>query len=241
MPETTPATGASGVEMFVTGIRDALARAEDPTKAPKMQAYMKSEMPYFGIASPALKTILRTALAPRLESRDAWELAVRRLWDEATHREEWYAALGLAGHRHYRAYQDPAALPLYEHLITTGGWWDVVDELASHKVGPILLTHHAAVEPVIREWAVRDHLWLRRTAVICQLGSKADTDLDLLEFALSSNLEDSAYGKVFWIRKAVGWALRQHAKTDPEWTRSYVAEHESELSGLSKREALKHL
>jgi len=117
----------------------------------------------------------------------------------------------------------------------------VVDDIASRKVGPILLRHHEAVEPVVREWAVCDELWLRRTAVICQLGAKDDTDLDLLEYALSSNLEGSAHGKVFWIRKAVGWALRQHARVDPDWVRAYVAAHDSELSGLSKREALKHL
>ena len=241
MPEHTGPTCASHAETFVTGVREALAAAEDSSKAPQMQAYMKSERPYFGITSPALKAVLRTALAPPLESRTDWETAVRLLWDDATHREEWYAALALAGHRHYRAYQDPSALPLYRHFVVTGAWWDVVDDIASRKVGPILLKHHSDVEPVIREWAVCGELWLRRTAVICQLGAKDDTDLDLLEFALSSNLEGSAYGKVFWIRKAVGWALRQHARVDPDWVRAYVAAHDSELSGLSKREALKHL
>jgi 3-methyladenine DNA glycosylase AlkD len=241
MPEHSRSAGATQVETFVTGVRDALAAAADSSKAPQMQAYMKSAMPYFGIPSAALKSILRTALATPLESRKDWEAAVRLLWDEATHREEWYAALALAGHRHYQSHQDPSVLPLYRHLVVTGSWWDVVDDLASHKVGPILLRHHESTEPVIREWAVCDKLWLRRTAIICQLGAKHDTDVDLLEFALTSNLEDSSYGKVFWIRKAVGWALRQHAKTDPDWVREYVAAYESDLSGLSKREALKHL
>jgi 3-methyladenine DNA glycosylase AlkD len=247
MPEQTRPAGASQVETFVTGVREALAAAEDSTKAPRMQAYMKSEMPYFGIPSPALKAILRTALAPPLPSRTAWEAAVRLLWDEATHREEWYAALALAGHRHYRAFQDPSTLPLYRHLVVTGAWWDVVDDTASRKVGPILLRYHDQVEPVVRDWAVCDEpagqsaMWLRRTAVMCQLGAKHDTDLDLLELALSSNLQGSPYGSIFWIRKAVGWALRQHAKSDPDWVRSYVAAHDSELSGLSRREALKHL
>jgi 3-methyladenine DNA glycosylase AlkD len=225
--------------MFVTDVRAALAGAADATKAPQMQAYMKSSMPYFGIPSPVLKALLKPLLAASLGP--SWESAVRTLWDEATHREEWYAALALAGHRHYRSFQDPSALPLYEHLVTTGAWWDVVDDVASRKIGPILLEHFDEVEPVIRDWARCDDLWLRRTAIICQLAAKDDTDLELLDFALSSNLEGSAYGSVFWIRKAVGWALRQHARTDAGWVQAYVAEHEAELSGLSRREALKHL
>ena len=241
MPEQPPAPATSAVETLVTDVRDALAAAEDATKAPQMQAYMKSDLPYFGIPSPSLKAILRTALTPRLASRSEWESAVRMLFDEATHREEWYAALALSGHRQYRAFQDPSALALYRHLVTAGSWWDIVDDVASRKVGPILLRFPDEVEPVVREWAVCDDLWLRRTAIICQLGAKHDTDVELLDFALSSNLEGSRFGSVFWIRKAVGWALRQHARTDSDWVREYVAAHESELAGLSRREATKHL
>ena len=241
MPDESSGPGAPDVEMFVTGVRMALAAAQDPGKAPQMQAYMKSELPYFGIPSPALKPLLRSALAAPVLDRESWELAIRLLWDDATHREEWYAALALASHRHYRSFQDPEVLPLYGHLVTTGAWWDVVDDLATHKVGPVLLAHPDEVAPVIREWAVGADLWLRRTAIICQLGAKRDTDMELFEFVLSNNLEESLHGRVFWIRKAVGWALRQHARTDPDWVREYVAQHAVELSGLSKREALKHL
>ncbi len=227
--------------MFVTAVRDALAEAADATKAPQMQAYMKSTLPYFGIPSPRLKAVLKPVLAEPLATRADWESSVTTLWEEATHREEWYAALALAGHRHYRVHQDPAAIDLYRRLITTGAWWDVVDDLAAHKVGPILLRHFDEVSPVIGDWAVCDDLWLRRTAIICQIGAKLDTELDLLDLALSSNLEGSAFGHVFWIRKAVGWALRQYARTDPGWVRAWVAGHDAELSGLSRREALKHL
>jgi len=241
MPEESSGPGAPDVEMFVTGIRTALASAQDPGKAPQMQAYMKSELPFFGISSPVLKPLVRRVLTSPVLDREAWERAIRLLWDDATHREEWYAALALAAHRHYRAFQDPDALPLYEHLITTGAWWDVVDDLATHKVGPVLLAFPERVTPRVREWAVGEDLWLRRTAIICQLGAKWDTDVELFEFALSQNLDTSLHGKVFWIRKAVGWALRQHARTDPDWVREYVAQHDAELSGLSRREALKHL
>ena len=94
---------------------------------------------------------------------------------------------------------------------------------------------------MLERWAVDDDLWLRRTAILAQLKRKDGTDLDLLRLALEQNLEDSLHGREFFIRKALGWALREHAKTDPDWVRAFVAEHEDRLSGLTRREALKHL
>lgn len=87
------------------------------------------------------------------------------------------------------------------------------------------------------EWAVDTDMWKRRSAIICQLGAKAETDLDLLEAAIVPSLGS----KEFFLRKAIGWALRQYARTDPAWVARYVAVHETELSPLSRREALKHI
>ena len=201
---------------------------------------MKSSMPYRGLTSPELKALLRPILADpayRIAERDDWERAVRDLWDGATHREERYAATALTGHRAYVAWQDPAVVPLYRHLIVTGAWWDHVDELASNRIGPILLSHNEIITPIVRGWATEDDLWLRRTAIISQLTFKEQTDLALLREAIEPNLADTS----FWIRKAIGWALRQHARTDPDWVRATVAEYGAQLSGLSRREALKHL
>jgi 3-methyladenine DNA glycosylase AlkD len=223
-------------------LRRRIAEAGDPGRAPQMQAYMKSAMPYAGVTSVPLRAILREVIpAHPLPDRAAWEAAVREIWFGAVFREEWYAALAVARHRLYRGHQDVATLGLYRDLVVDGAWWDVVDDLATHLVGDILAAHRDGATPVLRAWAVDDDLWLRRTAVLCQVGHKHDTDLDLLRFALESNLEDSPHGRTFWVRKAVGWALRQHARTDPDWVRAFVAEHEDRLSGLSRREALKHL
>jgi 3-methyladenine DNA glycosylase AlkD len=221
-------------------IRAALAAAGDSARAAAQQAYMKSSMPYRGLTSPELKTLLRPILgdpADRISERGDWDRAVRELWDGATHREERYAATALTGHRAYRAWQDPGAVPLYRHLVVTGAWWDHVDEVASNRIGPILLFHSDILTPIVREWATDEDLWLRRTAIISQLTFKEHTDLVLLREAIEPNLADTS----FWIRKAIGWALRQHARTDPVWVRAVVAEYGDRLSGLSRREALKHL
>jgi 3-methyladenine DNA glycosylase AlkD len=194
------------------------------------------------VSAVPLRRICRAVLdAPPLPDRTTWERAVRALWDGASYREERYAAIALTGHRHYRDFQDAATLDLYRHLVVTGAWWDLVDDVAVHRVGPVLRSDPATVAPVMRAWARDDDLWVRRTAVLCQLASKAATDTALLADVLSVNLEGSPHGREFFIRKAVGWALREYAKTDPDWVLAFVAEHDADLAGLTRREALKHL
>jgi 3-methyladenine DNA glycosylase AlkD len=202
-----------------------------------MQAYMKSDLPYRGVAMPDTRRIARSVYADhRLTLRPDWERAVRTLYDDAAFREERYAALTLAGHRFYREFQTPESLPLYEHLIVTGAWWDLVDEI-SHRVGDVLRGHRAVTEPVIRAWSVHPDRWLRRTAIICQLGHRQETDQALLADVITPNLGDPE----FFVRKAIGWALREYAKTEPAWVQDYVARHRDSMAPLSVREALKHV
>ena len=230
------------VSDLVRVVRERVAAAGDPERAEPMRAYMKSAMPFRGVASAPLAALCRATFDEHpLPDRDAWESAVRELWDSATYREERYAAMALTRHRAYRELQDPATLDLYRHLVLSGAWWDFVDSLASHNVGDVLAAYPAAVTPVVRTWSVDDDMWLRRTAMLCQLRRKADTDVDLLRDALEANLEDSRHGREFFIRKALGWALRQHARVDPDWVRAFVSEHGDRMSGLSRREALRHL
>ena len=163
------------------GIRSALAETGDAARAEAQQRYMKSALPYRGLTSAALKALLRPLLAAyEPTSRAAWESTVLDLWDGATHREEWYAALAVARHRRARPWLDPESLPLWRHLVVTGAWWDVVDETATHLVRDTLAGHPEAVTPVVDAWSVDDDLWLRRTSVICQVGRGEATDRDLL-------------------------------------------------------------
>ena len=229
---------------LAVAVRAALGSAGDPERAAGQRAYMKSSMPYRGLTSPELRALLRPLLAdPALApaSRTAWEADVRALWDGASYREERYAALALTGHRVARPWQDASALGLYRYLVETGAWWDYVDVVAADRVGPILLRHRAVVTPTVRAYAVDDHLWVRRTAILAQLKHRQETDLDLLSEVIDANLEGSRFGREFFVRKAIGWALRQHARVDPQWVRAFVDARGDRLSGLSRREALKHL
>lgn len=221
-------------------VRRALFDRADPSRAPAMQAYMKSAMPFLGISAPARAAALRPVLsAHRLPDAAALEDVVRRLWDEAVHREERYAAIAVCRHRYYTSMLTPERLDLFRHLIVTGAWWDLVDDVAVHLVGAVLLTHHDAAAPAVLRWADDDDLWLRRAALICQVLARGRTDRSLLEHALLANLEPSVHGSEFFIRKAAGWALRCYSETDPAWVTAFVDVHREEMSGLSRREALR--
>jgi 3-methyladenine DNA glycosylase AlkD len=221
-----------------------LEKAGDPGRAAGQQAYMKSAMPFRGITSPRLKATLRPLLtdpAYLLGDRGEWESTIRGLWDRARFREERYAALAIAGHRPYQDWAvDRCAMPLYRHLVESGAWWDFVDDLAAHRVGPVLRAHPETEADRMRSWAVAGDLWVRRTAILSQLLSKDETDRRLLLDCITPNLADPD----FFVRKAIGWSLRQYARSGTEaagWVRRSVADLGPRLSPLSRREALKHL
>jgi 3-methyladenine DNA glycosylase AlkD len=223
---------------FLPTLRRALAGAADPTRAPAMQAYMKSAMPYHGVPVPAVRTICRELFAEAsFTDGDSFRDEVLALWHGAEFREERYAAIALTGHRAARSFQTLDALPMYEELIVTGAWWDYVDEVAGHRIGPLLEKHPREMSTTLRTWSRGADLWKRRTSIIAQLFFREATDLALLYDCIAPSLAS----KEFFLRKAIGWALRQHAKHDPDEVRRYVKEHAAELSPLSRREALKHL
>lgn len=224
---------------LASAVRAELVARTNPVRAVGQQRYMKSPMPYLGLTSVDLRATLAPLLRdPRLamESRAQWEATVTQLWDEATHREEWYTAVALARHGAYRSWVDSEAMPLWERLIRLGAWWDIVDDIATHLVRDTLLATPDVEGQRMRDWSVSDSPWVRRASILSQVGARERLDQRLLADVIEPNLAD----RDFFIRKATGWALRDHAKTSPEWVRRFVLAHPG-LSGLSQREALKHI
>jgi 3-methyladenine DNA glycosylase AlkD len=223
---------------LIRALRKALRELADPAKAPVMQAYMKSEMPYLGIqATPFRKATKRVLVANPVDSFEDWRDTAQALWRGARYREERYAVIELVGHRSYEKFRTLKALPLYEEMITTGAWWDYVDSIASHRLGELLRRYPKELRAILLKWAVSDDLWKRRSAILAQLGFKGHTDLKLLYECMRPSLARPE----FFLRKAIGWALRQHAWTDAKEVVRFVKAHEKELSPLSKREALKNI
>ncbi|PQZ54112.1 MULTISPECIES: DNA alkylation repair protein [unclassified Microbacterium] len=216
---------------LVQSIRSALRDEADPELAPAQQAYMKSALPFLGVRVPRVRAVTR-GLAREVTAAAVLCGTALVLWREAAYREERYAASALMALRPVRARLD--MLDVHEEMIRTGAWWDHVDEV-SHRLAETLDAHPAEMAPLLRAWSRDDDFWVRRASIISQLGRKDATDRELLTAVIEPNLADAE----FFVRKAIGWALRELGKTDPAWVRAFVESHE--LSPLSRREALKLL
>lgn len=218
-------------DTLARALREALAAEADPVRAPGQQSYMKSETPFLGVPVPRVRRIT-TELTRDERDADRLLTVAGTLWDGATHREHRYAAMAVLRSRWLRG--DERVIDLVDHMVRTGHWWDITDELA-HRVTERLDQEPAATARLVRAWAVDDDMWIRRVAIIAQLGRREDLDRVLLLDAIEPNTTHAD----FFIRKAIGWALRDAARTHPEWVRQVVATRD--LSPLSVREATKHL
>ena len=212
-----------------------LARVGDPKRAVDMAAYMKTDTPFYGIPRPDLVKVYKEMrrLYP-ITSRNEYLAAVKALWARP-HREEKYCAIKLAvDHPEYVAI---GSVPLYRRMILEGAWWDFVDEIAVRLVGKVLLDDREPMRPKLDRWIDDPNMWIRRTAILSQIKHKSRTDRDQLFGYCLKRAEE----KEFFIRKAIGWSLCEYAKTEPDVVREFALEHRDRLSGLSFREATKHL
>ena len=226
------------MDTLAATLRTRLTAIAEPDRAPDMQAYMKSAMPYLGVSAVPLRAACKAVFA-NLSYADsaAWQRDVLDIWHGAEFREERYAAIELTGIRAARPFQTLDSLGMYEEMIVTGAWWDYVDAIATQRLWAIYQHDSAAMKRRMLAWARDENMWKRRSAILIQLKAKAQTDLDFLYACIEASLDS----KEFFLRKAIGWALRQYAWTDPVEVGRYVAANETRLSGLSRREALKNL
>ena len=223
---------------LIATVSSRLSEHDDPEKASQMRAYMNSEMPYLGVQTPQRRALCKEVFAELpLTSFVEWQQTILRIWRNASYREERYAAIDLASFPGYREYRGMKALPMYEEMITTGAWWDYVDGIATGPVAEIMRRSPKGMSRRMRSWARSGDIWKRRTSIICQLGFKDHTDLMLLYDCIDPSMER----KEFFLRKGIGWALREYAKTDPQEVIRYVKQHRHLLSPLSRREALRNV
>jgi 3-methyladenine DNA glycosylase AlkD len=216
---------------FVQHIQTKLEPDRKEARAKAMSAYMRDQFPFLGIPSPMRKKMVRAALLEtEALKKPIDENLVLELWS-MPEREYQYAACD------YLAWQrkklEAKHLDLLENIILEKSWWDSIDSLV-HNVGAISLKFPETV-PILERWAKSENFWLRRAAILHQLGLKAKTDQSRLFKFILENANDTE----FFIRKAIGWALREYSYVNPEAVKNFVLEHQNALSNLSKREALK--
>ncbi len=223
-------------------MRDALLEqlraAADPDRAQGQQAYMKSAMPFFGVAVPQVRRVVSSLVRERpFVDAEAWQDTLLDIWRRAARREERYAAVEILNHARHRRWVTPSVFPTIEELVVTGAWWDFVDAIASRAVGTALAKDPVEVGALLRTWSVDPDIWKRRTAILAQLKRGRNTDQALLFNLIEPSIGESE----FFLRKAIGWALRAYSKVEPDAVAGYVAGNAARLSPLSKREALKTL
>jgi len=218
---------------MVDALKEAFAQYANPIKAEQMSAYMKHHFVFYGIPAPMRKSIQADVFA-RVKIASLSELltVVKHLWD-SPQRELHYAAIELLVK--YKKLWTADTIKDFEQLILTNSWWDSVDTLSSHVIGPLFKKYPELRYQYINAWKHSDNMWLRRVCIIHQLGYKHDTDTDMLTEMIYLNHQSGE----FFLQKAIGWALRQYAKYNPEWVLRFVDIHP--LKNLSKKEAVKNI
>jgi 3-methyladenine DNA glycosylase AlkD len=214
-------------------LRTVYGAARDPERAAPMAAYMRDQFAFLGIPAPAQRALARQVLAGLDRPTEADLRAVALGCWELPEREYQYFACGWL-RRHARTCS-AGFIEVARHLIVTKPWWDTVDALAAHLVGT-LVARHPALRSTMDDWSTQEDLWLVRTAILHQLRYKENTDVPRLFHYCTVQ----ARHPDFFIRKAIGWALREYARTDPAAVRGYVHAHQAQLSALAVREALKN-
>lgn len=201
--------------------------------AAQQTEYMRFMFPYFGIKAPVRQSLQKPFFAKdKLPPKAEMASIVKTAWKKPE-REFQYFALEFA--LKYVRQFEKKDIALFEYMITTKSWWDTVDMTASKAVGGYMAKFPEERVPYVNKWLNSDNMWLKRTAILFQLKYKQQTDTALLEKAIRSNLGSSE----FFINKAIGWALREYGKTNPDWVLAFVKK--TTLDPLSHSEALKRL
>ena len=216
--------------------------------AEKQAAYLRHQFEFIGLKTPERRLLAKDFLKEKKADKQIdWKL-VFEFWN-LPEREFQYLALDyLHQMKKWLIFDD---LEKIKKLTVSKSWWDTVDAL-DELVGQLLLTGrkqatenestaYEQVKTLVKEWAQAEKFWLRRIAIDCQLSFKNQTDLELLSYNIEKNLLGSSFADEFFITKAIGWALRDLAKTNSAWVIKFIEEHENKMAKLSIREASKHL
>lgn len=224
-----PAMGAANMEaqMLLKELQN-LANADD---ARAMKAYMRGRFEFLGVKTPARRKAAKAFFKKHGGADIDWRF-VRQAW-EHPFREMQYAALDYLETR--KNLLRPGDLPQLKKLAQTKSWWDTIDFLDRLTGG--IIAGFPETRPVILQWSRDEDIWLRRLAIDHQLLRKDQTDQHLLEQILVNNLNQTE----FFINKAIGWALRDYSKTNPEWVKNFIRQHHGKMAPLSIREASKYL
>lgn len=212
-----------------------MAIARDPAKAAPMQAYMKTDQAFYGIQAKKRKSVFKKCVATHtVDNMADYQEVVRTLWD-GEHREDMYQALEVA--EYFEAFRTVDAWQMHSYLVHSAPHWDTLDWVAGKLVSELVLLDRARFDPQLMQWSKDNNLWVRRASLLAHLHHGAKTNRGLLGDTIRLLMPE----KEPFIRKAIGWVLRDFANTDPLWVIEFARQHEENLSAQSRRETLKRL
>lgn len=216
---------------MIQQIVDLFYQNRNQKQAEQMAAYMKNNFAFLGIPKPLRSSLVNSYIKELMKTkRIDWEM-VNQCWEMPEREFQYFALDYLLRMKNYLIEEDADKLAI---LIINKSWWDTVDLIAASLVGHAAGQYPDLIQSHILNWAGSDNLWLRRTAILFQLKYKESTSPALLsEIILQNN--DS---KEFFINKAIGWALREYSKSNPQWVKIFIANHS--LHPLSVREGSKY-
>jgi 3-methyladenine DNA glycosylase AlkD len=217
---------------YLKPVKKAFCQHADPLKAIGAKAYMRNQFEFFGMQTPVRRMITKEIFDTGLPSIDEIPVIIKDAWLEPE-REYQYFAIELLGKMKKK--WTPDLIPLFEEMITRKSWWDSVDHITGWILGPFFQNYPELINKVTKKWNHSENFWLQRSSIMFQKAYDDKTNTSLLtEYILHC-----AGSKEFFIQKAIGWSLREYAKTDPNWVLTFV--EKNQLPALSKREALKNI
>ena len=217
--------------MKVEDIFQGLKEVANPEDAIHMEAYMKDQFEFLGVKTPVRRKLSKVFFKKNSSLAIDWKF-IHQAWDNP-YREMQYVVLDYLQLKQEAL--KPSDLLKIKKLAQTKPWWDTIDFLC-RSVG-FLCLHYPETKKFVLEWSRDEDFWLRRLAIEHQLLQKEETDVQLLEQILINNLNQTE----FFINKAIGWALRDYSKTNPDWVREFIEKYKDRLSKLSIKEGSKYL
>ena len=218
--------------MNLLEIIDCLEARADNARALDMSKYMKNKFEFFGVGASVRNEIWKPYFKEAKKTKkidwDFIEICFKHDKRECQYTAAYYL-------KYMKKFLVEDDIPKLKELVLTKSWWDTVDIL--DKVIGSIIYNNKNLYPIILEWSKEDNIWLRRVAIDHQLLRKENTDEQLLEKILINNLNH----KEFFVNKAIGWALRDYSKTNPQWVRNFIEVHKENMASLSIREASKYL
>ncbi|MBC7845026.1 MAG: DNA alkylation repair protein [Flavobacterium sp.] len=219
---------------FIESLETAFQEKNQPENALAMAKYMRNHFSFFGLKTENRRLIFKTLCKENQEEIAKNPRAIALELFEKPQRELQYCTIEILIKQLKGNYKKDD-IQLIEKLIITNSWWDSVDTIAKYILGEYLLEYPLEIDNTIERFSNSDNMWLNRSAILFQLGYKQKTNFDLLK----SECEKHKNSNEFFIQKAIGWALREYAKTNPEAVRNFVVNNN--LKPLSKKEALKNI